>query len=709
MLPNTKGMFLFSCLSSIIAVIYKNGVTINFKNVMRKITFILAGIFLSSTFAFAQQSTISTAPESRWVADSKDALKSKIQPRQNSTEAVIWQEDFANGIPSSWVNIGYDGFGNVQTNCLWEYRGTNTTPDTGLASRGAYWGGGTIGSPTYGNGFVVFDSDYLDNGGVAGNFGNGSAAGPNFGTLTTGLIDLSSNPNIELSFHSLARTLGGNDTFRKFLVLFSSDGGMTYPDTVLVDGTLASNTVSDRNIKLNISNIVGGEDSVRIQFAFNALEPIALTGGLTAYGYYFWAIDDIVIQDLPPFELQFVDFNDAPAIDMIFGPATGSTNAGVMALSSAPGNPTDQTRDITFDCNVLNYGFKDVNDVQLKVDIFSAGALVSSRTSGLVSITSGAVATWDSLNTYNNAWNPTAVGDYDVVYSALSDSAATIYSDTVRVTVDPTELGLDFSVFDSDFGTENGDPDGQIYSSDIDLVQPGIATSLWIDFRNADTYVGAQIEVAIYDTGAFDGTTFLPSGLFGTSTAAFGSTISDAYTLTVDDSIAGVVEIPLTDGTNEFINLPAQGVSVNLTLFSNGGANHIQILNDRSFSTAGRRLMYVPSDATWYSGYTSNIFNAPLMHIVFADNIGVEEKLLQTVVTVGPNPATDYVDVRFRDVEGNFELTMMNIAGQVVSKQNVEVFGATTQTVDVSSLPAGVYMLNINNGKASVTHKISVQ
>ena len=55
----------------------------------------------------------------------------------------------------------------------WEYRGPNTQPDVTTGTRGAYGGNALIISPTVTNGFIIFDSDYLDNAGTQGAFGLG--------------------------------------------------------------------------------------------------------------------------------------------------------------------------------------------------------------------------------------------------------------------------------------------------------------------------------------------------------------------------------------------------------------------------------------------------------------------------------------------------------------------------------------------------------
>ena len=101
----------------------------------------------------------------------------------------------------------------------WVYRGPSTNPNTSTGSQGAYAGtNGPIQSPTASNGFVIFDSDYYDNGGTAGNFGagqypcndilGGTPTG-HVGTLTTDSIDCSMYSDVTMVFNSFYREYTG--------------------------------------------------------------------------------------------------------------------------------------------------------------------------------------------------------------------------------------------------------------------------------------------------------------------------------------------------------------------------------------------------------------------------------------------------------------------------------------------------------------------
>jgi hypothetical protein len=508
-------------------------------------------------------------------------------------ENTIWSEDFSNGIPSNWTNEGYNAFGQVQANCFWEYRGVNTTPDTSEVSRGAYWGSGTIASPTVGNGFVVFDSDYLDNNGIAGNFGNGIAAGPNIGTLTTDTIDLSNHTDVELSFHTMLRTLGANNTFRKFFVAFSTDAGTTYPDTILIEPTLGSNTVFEGLVDYNVSNLIGGQDSVRIRFMFNALEPISLTGGLTAYGYYFMAIDDIKINEAPDYSVKFIPFNGAPAVDLIYGPAAGSSKMGHMVKNSQ----TDQTRDITFDANCYNNGANTLTNVRLGVDIYnSSNLLVNTFISDTIpTLQAGDTLTYNALNTYLNPWNANTNGNYRVVFSMISDSSLSVYEDTIPIAITQDYMSNDYGRFTNSLGTSSTGNDGSALASRIDFTQAADVESVWIGL-GANTDVGGIVNVVVFDSAGFD-------FISGYPTTSLKYTSAN-YTISQADSIAGFIEIPINPSLQVLANT---GYYFAVYMYSNGGLNPITIRNDQTTDQATMSaIMYFPSDFRWYSGFNNS-------------------------------------------------------------------------------------------------------
>ena len=134
---------------------------------MKKL-YIVTSFLLVSALAFSQFSE-NLIPEPTDI--SKRTLKSHLNFDPNGTKATpFWSEDFSGGIPATWTN------GSTPTppviSAPWVYRGPFYNSKYFYWFPRAYAGtNGPIQSPTASNGFVIFDSDYYDNGGTAGNFG----------------------------------------------------------------------------------------------------------------------------------------------------------------------------------------------------------------------------------------------------------------------------------------------------------------------------------------------------------------------------------------------------------------------------------------------------------------------------------------------------------------------------------------------------------
>ena len=160
---------------------------------------------------------------------------------------TLFHETFGNGLSGDgtngiWTTNGNDGWGSNDPNALWEYRGISTSPNNSIGSRGAYESThDPIISPTAPNGFFIFDSDYLDNGGVAGAFGTGNSPTPHESWLISPTFSTVGFSHILINFHTYNRRFAG-DAY----ILLSKDGGMTWGDSV---------TIMDKQTSISLSLI----------------------------------------------------------------------------------------------------------------------------------------------------------------------------------------------------------------------------------------------------------------------------------------------------------------------------------------------------------------------------------------------------------------------------------------------------------------------
>ena len=667
---------------------------------MKHTTLIMALAF-GSLSAFAQNAD-RTAPMERTVAD--DVVK-HLTPAQMEAiygaETPVWSEDFASGIPTTWLTSGGTANGASDTDAVWVYRGTSTTPNNTVGSRGGYAGAAGVAqwpitSATASNGFVIFDSDFLDNAGIAGNFGNGIAPSVQVASMVTDMIDLTNYTVIDLMFTQYYRRFAGpgaSQAVPATYIDFSTDGGATFPYSVTLNAAIAVNSgTADNDIAtISAGSMIGGHDSVKVRFRWDG-------------DYYFWQIDDIAIINTPANRLTYTDYNGAPAQDIIFGPASGSSRMGITTLK--------QARSLSFDCNIINSGSAAQSNVKLTVDIFnSSGSNVQSVSSATITTLNALdTANWNTLNTYATAWTPNAEDAYTFLYTVTSDSATAV-SDTFNFFVTDSLMSMDFNSWDGSIGASSNTTqwgDGAQMNNRHDLVGDEMLWGTRV-YLASQTTAGAILEIGVYDSSAFDGST----GMDPNKLVAYGQRV-----ITTTDTAQGFVRFDFTDPTT------GRGVDLlnsngayfyNLTMYDNQGGDHIRIRNDQSWGkVSGSGYMYLAALGNWYSGYSgSRSFNnlwiraiaCPAANAAACMTTSLDEGQLEGI-TLMPNPANDIVHIDFGMAMGEFNVTLIDMTGKVVKAESM--LASSDSPVYVGDLNAGMYMVQVQQADVMKTFKLSV-
>lgn len=664
---------------------------------MKRILLSLAASSLIVSGAVAQGQVSSNDHTIPAVLTKHDPVKKTraAQKFKKSSVTTIWTEDFANGIPATWNNSGFDvdpATGNFNPNplCLWEYRGPNTTPSNGTGSRGAYASANDpITSPTASNGFIIFDSDWLDNNGVAGAFGTGNSAAPHYGTLTTDTIDLSGYPAVQLQISSYARTFFGD-----FYVAISGDGGLTFPDTVEFHAALAVNASTDNGaiFSANISNTAGNSANTVLQFIFDGIP-----GNANGSGYYFWMIDDIEISEIPANAFQFTPWQGAPERDVIY-PAN-HPRYGSPQVDQAAQLP------VSFDCNIINFGFADQYNVRLNVDILDAsnGSTVTTLQSPTIPLlASGDTGTFNDLTT-STSWTPSGIGEYDAVYYITSDSANadTPYDTTTFRVNDLTHAG-DFATLDNTIGIATGVlglAQAFTFPSDVD-------TNGYVAIDQISMYISTvsdttgSIIVEVYDTTGFS---------YGAGGGPAGAPFSVKSFPLNSSNIGQVSAIDMTTNGQPLI-LPANsGYLVVVNLVSTAG--DIRIGNDQTVAQPAGLIGMLFNDGNWYSGFSnSRTLSNLIIRMRTVRGIGLEEAAMkQNSISMFPNPSTTGM-VNFElGLGGNYNIEVTTLTGQRVYAETVSVNGGEVLERNFSDLQKGAYLVNFTSEEIQMTKKLVIE
>jgi hypothetical protein len=664
---------------------------------MKKFT-ILAGVMILSFSVFGQ-SVERTAPNAKMMDDGliKHLSQNQAQALYGS-ETPIWSEDFASGIPSTWLNFGTANLVS-DTDVVWEYRGTATNPSNTVGSRGAYMSNQTpMSSATASNGFVIFDSDFLDNAGVAGNFGNGIAATPHLAELITDMIDLTQHSIVDLSFTQYYRRFAGpagSQAVPATYVDFSVDGGATFPYSVTLNSSIAVNSSTATNDVVNIiaGSYIGGQDSVKIRFRFDG-------------DYYFWCIDDIQIVGTPANRMSFTEWQGAPAQDIIYGPSTsGSSRMGHMTLK--------QSRGISFDANAVNSGTAAQSNVKLTVKVLDElGTVIQTVSSATKSVlNAGDTATFNDLNTYALPFAPSANAEYQLIYNLLSDSVS-IFSDTTSLFVTDSTMSMDFGSWDNSIGASTNTTqwgDGSQMYNRHDLVDDELLFGAKV-YLGSTTVAGGILELSVYDSSAYGGNT---SGWDVNKLVAYGQKVLDAQ-----DVSQGFVRFDFTDassGRGVDLDQSKGAYMYNLTMYDNQGVNTLLVRNDQTWGkVGGSGGMYLAALGNWYSGYSgsrslNNLWirgiNCPATNAAACMSIGMDEESVNAI-TFSPNPASDYVSIDFGLSVGNYDISIMDLTGKVLKSEKIRA--AADVKLNISDLNVGMYLVRIQKGKYVKTSKLSV-
>ena len=248
-------------------------------------------------------------------------------------------------------------------------------------------------------------------------------------------------------------------------------------------------------------------------------------------------------------------------------------------------------------------------------------------------------------------------------------------------------------------------PSGTYLAKSHIINQP---TGLTVGFL--PTYVYNQAYWGNADTFVFTGTTNLSKTnvlLTGTPTSGpgfVGGLISaSANKGTAEgDPVAGVT-VFLRDAAGKVIKMGITDAAGKFGFSNLDAGTYTVYPEELNFST-------IASDAINVTTAQSN------MAVHFKRNEIAKEYVPGAVLGVGtvrtssfsvtPNPATDKLQINLSKAAGKVTATLSNAAGQVVMQ---EVITGSNTELQVAQLPAGMYLLQLQNGTAIHTEKVQIQ
>ena len=192
-----------------------------------------------------------------------------------------------------------------------------------------------------------------------------------------------------------------------------------------------------------------------------------------------------------------------------------------------------------------------------------------------------------------------------------------------------------------------------------------------------------------------------------TATDSYGCTSVDSFNVTVIDVPKAKVTETHVGTTYYFSSSTSENVGNNATYLWDFNDGNLSSLANPTHTYAWVN----PSQPTQYL-VTLTITNQCGQdddgQVISPDVLGVNELTAETNYKVYPNPSAGLVNVEFMGTTGeNVSLRVIDVTGRIISTQNANT--AEITTVDLSSVAAGTYILEVNmNGNISNT-RVSIK
>jgi hypothetical protein len=274
---------------------------------------------------------------------------------------------------------------------------------------------------------------------------------------------------------------------------------------------------------------------------------------------------------------------------------------------------------------------------------------------------------------------------------------------------DAERTSLDNGIIGNSIGTDNASvgEDGGAFASMLSFENADAGSSTVALYAmelglSSLTVAGGDVQIEIYDTTGFDFTNgFANSAVVSRQfTVNSGGTAAlERFDLTNGNGASDAVQ--LNPGTYYFV----------VYLFSNAGNNTIRIYNDQSFAQSPRAsIFYSVADSRWYTGFIdSRTINSFWIRAITDnyDGISLEENNTNSL-SIYPNPTQGNVNITLTQ-GGKYNLEVIDMVGNVISREEVTVNGNEKLSRNYSELTKGIYLMNVTGEGFSKTTKLTIQ
>lgn len=603
---------------------------------------------------------------------------------------VLWEEDFADGIPAGWTNEDAAGVDAVFTWC--------NDPFTGQSDGcPRIWDDGTnqqipFAAETVNNGFVTMDSDLV-----------GQITTNHISQLTTGLIDLTAAPEAWFSMqtHIGVFTLDASDNaiLRVSTDLENWTEYTLFPN--LTTGVRWSENPADPVV--NISDAAAG-NMVYLQFQW--------TGNYE----YHWSLDDLVIFDADP------RFANDLQVD------------GFFALPPNYSYPADQLETFGFLLDVSNVGAETQTGITATVTVEEDGADVFMTTLEYEDIPIDSTVENQALP---EQFTPT--GDAGTVYTGTYEVSAAAEDDDPTNNTQDFEFVVSDSLFSKAPGIDgiispafnDGESDYQwAYGCHYHVVNGAgnFARTVSFAIDGDEDNIDQNVFLSIYkvtDDGSTD-----PADFRVVTPDERGNREAVAvYTITGDEEPSDIITLPIYQLTGEPLELEDNTDYLVMAEFLVTGEVQVVMGANRSLNYSAQDLLMesqglfrftqvlavgndIATEDYSTGGFAGDV--APYVTLSIGDPLvtsDVNDLLSENnIVTVTPNPVSTVaiLNLELEEVSQTVDVTIFDAKGSVQSVQSYENVQNTQVDLDVRNLAEGMYFVRVRTDAGVATRNIVV-
>lgn len=597
-------------------------------------------------------------------------------PASGAQRDVLFTEDFANGLAGNnsvgaWTVDGPNGD-------IWRF---NDHTPTGAYTTGNQY----IQSTTAANGAAIFASDSANSDWSGGTPVIVASPVDFEASLVSPVLDLSATPFVELSFQQRSRFCCNNSPF---YLEVSTDGGSTWPSAFITNAGLPLNqggtgvsggpvVTETRSFSL-VGAIAANPSNVRFRFRHNSE---------AGSSHYYWQIDDVNIQSLPPNEV-------------IMENAYTSQFGGGYEFGRVPQSQMLSTLNVG--ASIINYGSNPQTNVVVNVSLKNAANVeVGSSIIDLGTITPGDTMFADADLTLPT---PMDVGIYTAFFTMVSDSIAEDFNATNNA------QSRAFSVTDDLYSIDGIG----VYPTAIATSEP-VGTSSFTD-NTQDVrllnYFEVHVPATFYGVEVILGSatqagSFFNAYVYDTTDVLVNSdvsnpiAVSDFHVITAAEKLAKKARVAFS----EPLALPEGAFFVSANMFQADNKNMF-IEDDTTVPQPGiASILWIPNDEPANQNLYSGNGTAWGVRISTDATIGIQEVAGLPGVSMYPNPTTGVLHINTTKAEIT-TVEVRNVLGAVVK---TATFNGTVNKIDLSGNAAGVYTVRIGNGTNYAVQLITLQ